>query len=154
MNCAICLEPLKKDVPEEYKSVLSCNHEFHPTCLLKWFEKSTTCPTCRKDHIKKDVIQTGNIQEPGNVSHFSSLMEIINSSNDRRIPNRFISHQIPSYYPTTIHTSNNFFQFPSLSTLSEDITNRSSENELLRHVHRDIRRRNFISLILEGESMV
>ena len=154
MNCAICLEVLKTDVPKEYKCVLSCNHEFHPTCLLKWFKKSTTCPTCRKEHVEKNAIQTENVQESTNIPYLSSLLEIINSTHEQIIPNRLISHQVPSNHSSPIfHTSNNLFAFPSLSTLSEDMMNRSSEDEIVRHINRNDRRRDFISLILDDQSM-
>ncbi|KAL3288044.1 hypothetical protein HHI36_002496 [Cryptolaemus montrouzieri] len=40
-NCAICWEKM------ESARILPCEHLFHNTCLLSWFEQATSCPTCR-----------------------------------------------------------------------------------------------------------
>lgn len=52
MNCSICLEIIKEDVEENQKAILSCGHEFHPRCILQWFHKKTSCPSCRKSHVE------------------------------------------------------------------------------------------------------
>ena len=60
-NCSICLSQLKKlskwdklhlglstvDKKDRIYTLL-CNHRFHKECILKWFEKSDTCPNCRR----------------------------------------------------------------------------------------------------------
>ena len=51
-SCSICLEDIGDDVPQEYRTILSCDHEFHPACILKWFEHKTSCPTCRHEHVE------------------------------------------------------------------------------------------------------
>ena len=45
-NCCICFD----DIQEKDSYVLSCNHEFHDTCIMKWFESGDnfTCPLCRQ----------------------------------------------------------------------------------------------------------
>tara|TARA_B110000902_G_C14157379_1_gene531946 strand:- start:550 stop:843 length:294 start_codon:yes stop_codon:yes gene_type:complete len=60
-RCSICLQNIKKmtkwdrlhlglstvDVENDIYTLL-CKHHFHKDCILKWFEKSDTCPNCRR----------------------------------------------------------------------------------------------------------
>ena len=49
-SCTICLEVLK----EKDKTILSCNHTFHASCLFENIIKSNnTCPLCRVEISKK-----------------------------------------------------------------------------------------------------
>ncbi len=48
MTCAVCLE---EDVTDP--RTLLCGHVFHTGCIAMWFEKATTCPTCRQ--VQADV---------------------------------------------------------------------------------------------------
>lgn len=43
-TCSICLEEIKNDRYE----LLKCPHVYHKKCIIKWLEKSHTCPECRK----------------------------------------------------------------------------------------------------------
>ena len=43
-TCAICYEQI---VRPNMKIMTKCKHEFHKTCLDKWFKKQRTCPMCR-----------------------------------------------------------------------------------------------------------
>jgi len=43
-KCAICLTEQHKHTHTR----LDCGHCFHKTCIKSWFERSTTCPTCRQ----------------------------------------------------------------------------------------------------------
>lgn len=42
-ECSICLEKIQYD-----RAALSCGHNYHSTCIIKWFEKSLTCPMCKE----------------------------------------------------------------------------------------------------------
>lgn len=44
MSCAYCFSSLL-DLSET--CVLTCGHEFHTHCILKWMSIKGTCPTCR-----------------------------------------------------------------------------------------------------------
>lgn len=44
-SCSICWEEFKDS--DTLTKVSGCNHTFHDTCLMKWYEKSDTCPMCR-----------------------------------------------------------------------------------------------------------
>lgn len=49
-SCTICLESLK----EKDKTILSCNHTFHASCLFKnIINSNNTCPLCRVEISKK-----------------------------------------------------------------------------------------------------
>ena len=52
--CSICFEDIKI-VDENQKALLICGHEFHPACILKWFQKNTSCPICRQQHFKAEL---------------------------------------------------------------------------------------------------
>lgn len=43
-KCAICLTKQHKHTHTR----LDCGHCFHKTCIKSWFERTTTCPTCRQ----------------------------------------------------------------------------------------------------------
>lgn len=45
-DCTICLTELLGVV---YRMELSFSHVFHHECLLKWFEKHTSCPICHAE---------------------------------------------------------------------------------------------------------
>lgn len=42
IECPICLSELDSAL------ILPCTHKFHEICLLEWFNKQKTCPTCRE----------------------------------------------------------------------------------------------------------
>ena len=42
MECVICA-----DEGNEQMHTLECGHQFHASCLLRWFRQSPACPLCR-----------------------------------------------------------------------------------------------------------
>ena len=52
-NCLICLEKISYGA-----CLLDCGHNYHSTCILKWFEKEMKCPLCKEKYqwavIKKN----------------------------------------------------------------------------------------------------
>ncbi len=56
LTCSICMEIIDDSIPSMYRGILSCNHEFHPKCILNWFSKQTNCPLCRNEHTTQDSI--------------------------------------------------------------------------------------------------
>ena len=42
MECVICHEDMNADVIKT-----ECGHKFHAACIGTWFQRHTTCPTCR-----------------------------------------------------------------------------------------------------------
>lgn len=49
-NCPICLQDMKT------KKTLSCSHSFHKNCIDKWFKIKNTCPTCRDQGDRKNLL--------------------------------------------------------------------------------------------------
>jgi E3 ubiquitin-protein ligase synoviolin len=48
--CAVCHEDiLETDAERETARRLACGHAFHINCLLSWWLRSVTCPTCRAE---------------------------------------------------------------------------------------------------------
>jgi hypothetical protein len=43
--CSICLEEIQD---KDRYELLRCPHVYHKACILKWLEKSNTCPECRQ----------------------------------------------------------------------------------------------------------
>ncbi|KAK0502071.1 hypothetical protein EDD18DRAFT_1346642 [Armillaria luteobubalina] len=50
LDCGICLGTVKMP------ALLQCGHSFCAACLITWFEKKLTCPTCRAVLTKKPVV--------------------------------------------------------------------------------------------------
>ena len=46
-KCTICLSIIDKQ-----HIVTECNHHFHTECFIKWFNKETSCPICRRSTLK------------------------------------------------------------------------------------------------------
>nr|XP_043638238.1 RING-H2 finger protein ATL16-like [Erigeron canadensis] len=46
-ECAICLGEYEDD--EWVKTIPSCNHIFHVSCIDTWFQTHSNCPLCRSD---------------------------------------------------------------------------------------------------------
>lgn len=55
-KCSICLESVKSTNTQKSK-VLSCNHAFHPECIMEWFATSDVCPTCRTSQSSDSIIK-------------------------------------------------------------------------------------------------
>lgn len=55
-NCPICHSSLYKHNPDEYLIETKCGHEYHFSCLMKWFimsnEEGSMTATCPLDRIK------------------------------------------------------------------------------------------------------
>jgi len=49
-ECQICLEESNTAIN------LPCKHKFHKECLLEWFEKKKTCPSCRYNFENVSII--------------------------------------------------------------------------------------------------
>ena len=51
LKCPICLVEFKNNPESEIKiaKLPDCGHIFHCECLLKWFEKTCSCPLCRQE---------------------------------------------------------------------------------------------------------
>ena len=50
-TCAVCLEETKRNDKK-----LKCKHVFHSKCIIKWFEESIECPTCRMEQDDDPIV--------------------------------------------------------------------------------------------------
>ena len=50
-NCAICYCEL--DDEEQCYSIEPCGHRFHTKCIIDWFRRASTCPSCRDNTVQK-----------------------------------------------------------------------------------------------------
>lgn len=46
VTCSICLDPVKS---KSEKTVLTCAHVFHSSCIVEWLQRSNRCPLCRTE---------------------------------------------------------------------------------------------------------
>lgn len=46
-KCPICLITFEHDCQNKAAKIPDCGHIFHCECILKWFEKTSSCPLCR-----------------------------------------------------------------------------------------------------------
>ena len=153
MNCPICLEIIKEDVEENQKAILSCGHEFHPRCILQWFHKKTSCPSCRKSHVEKsedvsmrDVdslinesiasmiltsMRNSNFQSP-NINSLSNLSfrldNLTNDGTDREIENTTIPSPTPA--PDNIYNQNSISNLYLMTRTLNSRNNMSLLNEI------------------------
>jgi hypothetical protein len=50
-SCSICIDV----IDEETITLKRCGHTFHKFCIQQWYQKSNTCPLCRR--IIKDIFK-------------------------------------------------------------------------------------------------
>lgn len=80
MTCAICMEDIDETISETNRAILSCSHEFHPKCILEWFKKSNTCPTCRESHMKKEEVEDDGISRESILSLMNTIGEQVHTT--------------------------------------------------------------------------
>lgn len=82
VSCVICFAGYEDG---EDTTILTCNHQFHTSCIQQWIEQNATCPMCRapipipqQDHrIDLDIDELLNdrfeiqIDENGDVWYFN-----------------------------------------------------------------------------------
>ncbi len=59
--CAICTG----NIEHNELSFTNCNHTFHSDCLLKWLDKSNSCPVCRTvvEYMKDKILGDGEYRK-------------------------------------------------------------------------------------------
>lgn len=63
MDCIIC-NNTNADI-----SLRCCKVPYHTTCINKWFTKSFTCPTCRKEQVyTKKINRCNTLLPPDDIS--------------------------------------------------------------------------------------
>ena len=53
MECSICMNDLHQGTTIR---CCRCHTEFHNTCLIEWYSRNNSCPTCR--HIHRECQHT------------------------------------------------------------------------------------------------
>jgi len=51
-ECKICLDSLQ----EKDTKILECGHIFCRKCIKAWYQRSTTCPTCRHQEVVDQIL--------------------------------------------------------------------------------------------------
>jgi hypothetical protein len=58
-SCAICQDQIRSD--DTCRSLSTCQHVYHRTCIDQWFTRSVQCPTCRHDIRDRDLQPRRNL---------------------------------------------------------------------------------------------
>lgn len=53
--CSICLENVLS-INSKSSKRLNCGHSFHTNCIIRWYESSNECPTCRREQLDDPLI--------------------------------------------------------------------------------------------------
>jgi hypothetical protein len=148
--CAICMDSIDDKICDEYRGKLSCDHEFHPMCILKWFKKNTSCPTCRAEHTEKAIASeevTTDMDVDSNVVMDAILNEIRSQTPPvdsldfyRAAPTSFFDSFFRSVRPTNrprpVPFSSPLNRRPQLQTLIDGaIDENSSPNMFLQSLY-------------------
>lgn len=73
-TCTICLELTKRSDKK-----LKCKHMFHNKCIVKWFEESIECPTCRMEQDDDPiVIFRKNVEENMRIKYKDAIKSLEN----------------------------------------------------------------------------
>lgn len=73
VTCPICSDSFQQN---SCLAGCPCGHVFHTECLLQWFERSKTCPQCRKSTNEHKVIKIYlNISEQGSQEDAAQLIQ-------------------------------------------------------------------------------
>lgn len=56
-ECSICMDHLNRLSRWEGRVIIrKCGHQFHNTCLTEWIKTNMSCPLCRKEFNRDDLI--------------------------------------------------------------------------------------------------
>ncbi|CEM07539.1 unnamed protein product [Vitrella brassicaformis CCMP3155] len=82
--CSICFEPfLHFDL---IRRITLCKHKFHQQCLDKWFERSLSCPLCRKDVREADPSEGGLIDMAARQQDRRTMLSLLVGQRTRQQP--------------------------------------------------------------------
>lgn len=83
--CSICLELLEENV-----YTLTCNHDFHEGCIIKWLYHNTSCPLCRTSIEASDkYVEDGIITEERRlyIEQLKNSIKLIITELEKKFPN-------------------------------------------------------------------
>lgn len=72
-QCIICLSPF--ETGEELEQLPGCHHLYHPDCISKWLERTSSCPICRHD-IRPSIGAVVRLVDLANASHLNGATGI------------------------------------------------------------------------------
>ena len=79
-SCCICLDTFKKD---DKIIKLPCSHQYHASCIKKWFQDSSNkCCICKKEAGKAKYVYHGLPASPSSISEESDIEEDISVNLD------------------------------------------------------------------------
>ena len=103
-ECSICFESLQTPLIDI--ATTSCQHRFHISCLLQWFEQSShtfRCPLCNQTNIDIETIQsTSPISSPTRLTPSPTRLT---PSPIRSTPSPSMSNKIETYPSTFIEVT-------------------------------------------------
>lgn len=70
LSCPICVASYEDT--EEICTLVSCNHNFHKTCLTRWLQNHDTCPLCRANVREYQTTNT-NTNTNTNTDNYTNI---------------------------------------------------------------------------------
>tara|TARA_Y100000748_G_C15243062_1_gene389848 strand:+ start:198 stop:557 length:360 start_codon:yes stop_codon:yes gene_type:complete len=110
------MDDIDTTISDTNRAILSCNHEFHPKCILEWFKKSDSCPTCRELHMKKELSETADSSS----SSRESIISFMNTIDEHVLGTQM---DFINMTPTSLRTSSLISSRIGLSDITNSIAN-------------------------------
>ncbi|XP_064459378.1 E3 ubiquitin-protein ligase RNF115-like isoform X2 [Ornithodoros turicata] len=106
LQCTVCMEDFR---PQEPVKKLSCQHHFHPDCIIPWLELHGTCPICRKllnDEASDATMGTPSAAGSASVNPVPTAPELESSSLGSL--STFLQAQSDSLHPSRTNAGRTF----------------------------------------------
>ena len=87
ISCSICQEQI--NLRNEEISVLHCGHIYHQRCLQQWLETRMTCPDCRSQVVRENVVmkiypsinEDEGLVYKGSSDETKTILQVFNENN-------------------------------------------------------------------------
>lgn len=66
-TCSICIDELGNG--SKVRQIITCKHAFHDACLIDWIKINESCPNCKEDLNKLNMIEKLKKTNPKKVKH-------------------------------------------------------------------------------------
>ena len=87
ISCSICQERI--NFRDEEISVVHCGHMYHHSCLHQWLDTRMTCPDCRSQVLRENVVmklypsvnEDADLVYKGSSDETKTILQVFNENN-------------------------------------------------------------------------